>query len=710
MNTAIKLIGKCAHIVVVAAILLSVSPCKATPNVTTNPSDNKHLIDSISASLATKTSAADSLPQLLNIFDLSGNNSRLDAAKAAYATAKRAGNVDVQLDMARNITTFLALKKDETQIRSYLEDVRQLPETENRKQTEVYMRSRVVIAHSFHSEAERDAYLRQLIADFNSMDENADEYERAAKLFALVYVLQGTSQGTLLTEYVEKLSELLAAMPQLPTDYLRSALYSNAAMVYNYNDMHHEAFRADSILLDMMQRLTAHYQGVGRPYRNYDLQEYISLRRMLRSYETLTDDDFNTYYTRAMELSERNPDIASDMKFNPSVHAMRLLCDGKYAEALPLVQKLAERDKNINEKRLNLRLLINVADKAGNHTLAVQTKAQYADLLEEFIEYRSAERMRELQILYGVNDLKLNATKSELQRQNARNALYTGAGVVLLLLLIVFVLLYLRFRRLIARIQAANKALEKERATLLTSQHQLIQARDKLRQTELEKSQLITYLGNELVVPLNAITQYTQMIIDAMPDDDDNAYAQRFLAVVRANSRILQEIASDVQEFSLMESHTLAVNPVPMSANDIAEMALDSIRPMSKPEVALKLVPAQTDNDTITTDGRRVVPAITALLTNAIKFTEEGSVTLSVDIDREKGLVTYAVTDTGIGVPADKAQVIFERFSRLNPDRPGIGIGLSNCALIARTLGGNVSLDTSYPGPGARFVLTFPIA
>ena len=75
------------------------------------------------------------------------------------------------------------------------------------------------------------------------------------------------------------------------------------------------------------------------------------------------------------------------------------------------------------------------------------------------------------------------------------------------------------------------------------------------------------------------------------------------------------------------------------------------------------------------------------------------------EMDSQTGDAIFSVTDTGIGVPADKAEVIFNRYEKLNPDIEGSGLGLSVCQLVARALNATVRLDTTYPGPGARFLL-----
>lgn len=99
---------------------------------------------------------------------------------------------------------------------------------------------------------------------------------------------------------------------------------------------------------------------------------------------------------------------------------------------------------------------------------------------------------------------------------------------------------------------------------------------------------------------------------------------------------------------------------------------------------------------------------LTNFLTNAAKFTNKGEIVLSYDIDQTQQQVIFSVTDTGIGVPKDKAEVIFERFEKLDSFAQGTGLGLHICRLIAKLLQGKVMVDTSYT-QGARFIFIHPI-
>ena len=111
----------------------------------------------------------------------------------------------------------------------------------------------------------------------------------------------------------------------------------------------------------------------------------------------------------------------------------------------------------------------------------------------------------------------------------------------------------------------------------------------------------------------------------------------------------------------------------------------------------------------LSTNLVKAVRALTHLLDNALKFTTEGTVTLKVAVDMEKMQASYTVEDTGAGIEEAEREHIFEPYVKLNQFFDGQGIGLTVARSIAQRLDGDVILDTTYEGPGSRFVLTLPI-
>jgi signal transduction histidine kinase len=115
------------------------------------------------------------------------------------------------------------------------------------------------------------------------------------------------------------------------------------------------------------------------------------------------------------------------------------------------------------------------------------------------------------------------------------------------------------------------------------------------------------------------------------------------------------------------------------------------------------------DSYTIKSDSKRVEQVIINYLTNAVKHTSEGEIHVHVSLKEKPGMVTFSVADTGEGVPADKAELIFKRFEKFNTFNGGTGLGLAICRTIASQLGGEAKLDTTYKQKGARFIFTHPV-
>jgi signal transduction histidine kinase len=146
----------------------------------------------------------------------------------------------------------------------------------------------------------------------------------------------------------------------------------------------------------------------------------------------------------------------------------------------------------------------------------------------------------------------------------------------------------------------------------------------------------------------------------------------------------------------------------PVAVNSIASNAIDTVMYRKPADVNLHFDSDAADDFMINTDAMRVQQVIINFLTNAEKNTDHGEITLHCSVKEHPGFVTFSVEDTGIGVPPEEAEHIFERFAKLDNFKQGSGLGLSICSVISDRLGGHVFLDTTYKG-GARFVFEVPM-
>ena len=242
--------------------------------------------------------------------------------------------------------------------------------------------------------------------------------------------------------------------------------------------------------------------------------------------------------------------------------------------------------------------------------------------------------------------------------------------------------------------------------TMDRSMRSLKKARNMAEKASNMKTAFIQNMSHEVRTPLNAITGFSQLM--CLPDgyltDEERS---EYMSYIMNNSQLLTMLVNDMLGIADMEHGRYPVQKTPTNLNEIAQQTVKTVEFRVPPGVSLILRTGLDDNARYVTDGMRVQQILINFLTNACKYTEHGSIVFGSSLEENPGLITFYVADTGPGVPADKAEEIFDRFVKLDVHKQGAGLGLSICRLIATSLGGKVWLDTAYT-EGARFVLTIP--
>ncbi len=225
-----------------------------------------------------------------------------------------------------------------------------------------------------------------------------------------------------------------------------------------------------------------------------------------------------------------------------------------------------------------------------------------------------------------------------------------------------------------------------------------------------EAAEIYQRLYHEIRTPLNIVSGFTQILTS--PDMELPAGSKRDIQErVTENTDRITKLVDRMLELSDVNSDTIIDRNDETNALNIVSQAIDysGIALHTRPDNADAAVVFNTlDNKevassvTLLTNSRYAVHTLAQLLENAVKFTKEGSITLRMTSSGTK--VCFSVEDTGIGIPADQTERIFEEFVQLNEFADGTGIGLTVARSIAQRMGGNLWLDTDYT-QGARFVL-----
>ena len=254
-----------------------------------------------------------------------------------------------------------------------------------------------------------------------------------------------------------------------------------------------------------------------------------------------------------------------------------------------------------------------------------------------------------------------------------------------------------------ARVQAAT-------AELATQNELLRRQAIELEQASRLKSQFLANMSHEFRTPLNAILGYTHMLLQGVAGDLLPA-VKRQLQRIDSNGRHLMTIINEILDITRIEAGKM---PMQLSEFNLNEMVpevmaeLDPVIARSKLTVTPKLCP---DLPMVYSDRQKVKQIIVNLLSNALKFTHEGGIRITVGYDSVDRTASVSVADTGIGISPEHHEKIFEDFRQVDdsPSRQygGTGLGLAICRRLATALGGRITLE-SQMGKGSTFTVTIP--
>lgn len=666
---------------------------------------NTAVKDSLSEALPSASSPLQKLEIMTNLMDLSRQEEQVEYAKQLY---------------------WLALEEDEDYYKeaALTEILRFYVNTDAKDSAKVYL-----------AEAERE--LKGKARDF------LVTYMKTIMDVRVVYYTKGEDRMKLIEKYKLRLEteKDMPVLDKISNYYLLGMANSNRVDPKNQNAIYKEVcyymnnlielsdniplrysylFRLNTLnILSLMEatpenrvKASLRYLNMQKEYadtKEMKKRPYTSKRHLLNAYSTLATaaetvgKDMATYYFNYfIDLNRKYPEDAAF-----SAEYDRYFTSLNYYKSIRDFQKAADYNDSViyyfrhgdfqfdltENIVLTLKDKIDCLDSLHRYKDAYEAYKEYSVLLDSARTRSMENKVEDLEIKKHVDELVVEKKALEIDLQKSRSQLYLF--LALLILSICFgIFIFFRLGKI--------KSLYKE---LQESNRLVIIASEKAQESERMKNAFIKNMCHEVRTPLNAINGFAELITS---DGISPEEKKEFSKIIYTNCHNITSMMNDVLVIAQLDSSNEVLPLEPVHISLLCHHEMNKLKKLQqKPDIHYQ-VEGDKSNDLIYSDPNHFGIIISHLLNNANKFTNQGSITLSYQPEEEGRIMCICVTDTGCGIPADKSEWIFERFTKNDDFIPGSGLGLYLCRLITQRLNGSLKLDTCYTG-GARFILRLPI-
>ncbi|MDO4310065.1 MAG: ATP-binding protein [Prevotella sp.] len=370
-------------------------------------------------------------------------------------------------------------------------------------------------------------------------------------------------------------------------------------------------------------------------------------------------------------------------EFSMTYHHYAMMCglaaEGNYVKAIEHADQLTNIDR--------YRFKTIIYELSGDMGKAFETQKTYIHVKDSINSSIMLQELHNAATDVEMNAMRHKATEDRVKKKVMAMVIFGAAVIIAILIFVIF-----NWRNNMKNLRKKNSELE-----IL---------RFKSEEAERLKSNILQNMSHEIRTPLNIISGFTQLICQPgyTPSDEEKT---EILDRITASSDNLVKIINNLLYVATTESESYASQRDDIVCNDLLRRLTETYRLTLPETVSFTLDTSIPDDFHFLGSTKGIETIIDNLLTNARKFTTEGSITLQSSFDRKKEYIIISVTDTGTGIPEAYQERVFGMFYKIDNSKEGIGAGLPLSRHIARQIGGNLSLDADYHG-GARFILTIP--
>lgn len=378
----------------------------------------------------------------------------------------------------------------------------------------------------------------------------------------------------------------------------------------------------------------------------------------------------------------------------------------QFVKALEATEKQEAEEQRLNEYAMNgkqYRIKGEIYKQMGRPEEAIKFLQKYIRV-DDSLKIAN-ERLASSEFATLLNVEKLNAEKKELMLQAKEKELSNKTTLIISLIILLGILFLFLYRegRLNRKLKTSESELKIKNEELTHSREELRKARDLAEANSQMKTTFIQSMSHEIRTPLNSIIGFSQVLSDHYGNEE----TKEFVNIIKANTDDLLRLVTDVLTLSELDQYDKLPTDIRTDINIVCQMSIEAAGVQERDTVAFHFRPKR-ENLIILSNPERISQLLTNLIHNAIKFTDHGSIELAYSVLEAEKKLEISITDTGIGIPKEKQEAVFERFFKMNSFSQGTGLGLSICRTIAEKSGGSLRIDPFYTD-GCRMVLTLPL-